>query len=90
MTATTKPHPALGLTYKDSITEYQGTVVAVCHYLSGCTHYYLESPELVDGKPVVEWFDDQRLTPVEDGADHSPLADPPRSPGAPPLGLPHP
>lgn len=52
----------LGKKYKDTITGFEGTATARCHYLSGCDHIQLAA--LVDGLVKEPWFDMPRLKPV--------------------------
>ncbi|MBB6236509.1 hypothetical protein HDC90_001121 [Pedobacter sp. AK013] len=55
--------PRLGRYATDQITDYQGTVVGVASYLTGCTQIGLAVKVGADGKiPPTEWFDEGRLT----------------------------
>ncbi len=51
---------------KDTITGYKGIVVAITHYMTGCTHISMQAKMGKDGK-VPEWesVDDQRLVLVK-------------------------
>lgn len=42
----------LGDVAKDTITGFQGTVVAITYWLNGCVRVTLQSQELKDGKPL--------------------------------------
>lgn len=49
---------------KDSITGFQGKVVARFVYMNGCVRYQVDKLDK-DGKEIVEMvFDEQRLEPV--------------------------
>ena len=51
----------LGAEVTDSITDFEGTIVARCEYLNGCIQYQLEGDEPT--KPGGEvWIDEQRLS----------------------------
>ena len=53
----------LGDKVKDSITGFEGIVVARAEYLNGCVSCQVEAKELKDGVPLkAQWFDEQRLT----------------------------
>ena len=53
----------LGQKVKDSITGFEGIVVARAEYLNGCVSCQVEAKELKDGVPLqAQWFDEQRLT----------------------------
>lgn len=58
----------LGNKYKDTISDFEGIATAKTEYLfGGNSRVLLESEELVSGKPVEGvWFDEPRLTEVED------------------------
>lgn len=52
----------LGDKVKDSITDFQGTVVAIAHWLHGCTQCAVQPKELKDGKIIEsEWIDEPQL-----------------------------
>ena len=59
--------PDLGDTGRDLITGYEGVVVGVCEYLTGCTQALLIPKKVTpDGKrPEGEWFDIDRLEVTE-------------------------
>jgi len=46
----------------DSTTGFTGTVTARTEYSTGIARCGVEA--LVDGKPVMEWFDEARLLPA--------------------------
>ena len=49
----------------DVVTRYQGKVTAVCHQFDTTrTLYVVESVDNA-GRPVKEWFDEERLVPIE-------------------------
>ena len=53
----------LGQKVKDSITGFEGIVVAKAEYLDGCIRYQVQPQQLPDGKSIdTEWIDEQRLT----------------------------
>ena len=54
---------ALGDIAKDTITGFQGAVVGICHYLTGCSQLLLAPTDLTkDGdKREVHWFDIERV-----------------------------
>lgn len=49
----------LGIKAMDSVTGFTGTVTAKAQYLSSPGQIRLEA--LVDGKPVSEWFEENRI-----------------------------
>ncbi len=56
----------LGMTVKDQLTGFQGTVVARSEWLWGCVSIAVLSGEHKDGKPVEEqWFDEARIFEVK-------------------------
>lgn len=51
---------------KDSVTGYQGTVMARIEWLNGCIRYVLQSKAIKDGVPVGEHtVDEQQCTLVK-------------------------
>lgn len=55
----------LGCMAKDSITGFQGRVVVITEYLTGCSNALLAPPCDADGKFVESvWFDVPRLSPL--------------------------
>ncbi|MFC3724469.1 hypothetical protein [Neoaquamicrobium sediminum] len=57
----------LGLTYKDSITGFEGVATGHCEYISGCNQTLLVPK--VDEKGAHRdsyWFDDQRMVLIPD------------------------
>lgn len=59
----------LGCTYRDLITGFQGIATGHVEYISGCNQALL-SPKVDDkgARVSAEWFDDQRLTEVQEAA----------------------
>jgi len=51
----------LGDKVTDSITGFSGVAVVRAEYLDKHVRVCVESTELKDGKPVAEWFDEERL-----------------------------
>lgn len=51
----------LGYQVKEIITGFEGVVTARCEYLHSNTRIQVTSKTLQDGKPVVEWFDEDSL-----------------------------
>lgn len=52
----------LGSVARDKITGFEGAVVAVTQWLTGCLRYGLEPMELHEKKPIeAQWFDEDRL-----------------------------
>lgn len=52
----------IGCIGKDTITGFEGMVIALVNHLYGCHHYHLQPVELVDGKLAeTEGFDVQRI-----------------------------
>jgi hypothetical protein len=56
----------MGDTVKDDVTGYEGVVVAITHYMTGCTHASLQAKKNKEGK-VPEWesFEETRMTLVK-------------------------
>lgn len=47
---------------KDKLTGFEGTVVARCEFVNGCTQYELQSSTLKDGLPQkTMWIDEVQL-----------------------------
>lgn len=52
----------LGCVVRDSITGFEGVVIAISEYLNGCTTACVKAQKLKDGKPISdEWFDIEQL-----------------------------
>lgn len=52
----------LGKTGKDLVTGFEGTIVGVVSYLTGCSQYLLQ-PKTKDGDfKEAKWFDEGRVT----------------------------
>ena len=52
----------LGDIVKDTITDFQGTVVGITEWLNGCRRIGIQSPKLKDGIPVdPQWIDESQL-----------------------------
>lgn len=84
MKTDTERHSSLGKKFRDPITDYEGTAIARIEYLSGCFHLELQRAGK-EGKPESEWFDEERVVPVE-GAEEHKDKERKRSPGTPPSG----
>lgn len=59
----------LGSKVRDTITGFEGIATGRTVYLNGCVHV-LVTRQTVDekGSPVAEWFDEQRVKTLEEGA----------------------
>ena len=55
----------LGKTYRDSVTEFTGIAVSHCRHLTGPDRIGLDSKVNERGETYSQWFDIQRLEPVE-------------------------
>jgi len=56
----------LGDLLREKVTGFEGVVMAVSYYFTGCNHYGLVSRNLKDGVPVDwQWFDESRLILTE-------------------------
>lgn len=56
---------SLGDKVKDSVTGFEGIVVAETLFLNGCTRIGVQSDKLKDGLPTdAQWFDAPQLTLV--------------------------
>lgn len=62
----------------DSITGYRGIVTARAEYMNGCLKCLVEAKRGKDGKEIVEWFDEQRLTSKSLAKAGGPMPLPPR------------
>ena len=51
----------LGNTVTDTITGFTGVAVSRTVHLYGCVRIGVEASALKDGKPLLEWFDEQRV-----------------------------
>ncbi len=52
----------IGCIGKDNITGFEGLIIGMLDHLHGCSHYYVQPTNLVDGKVVdPEGFDVQRI-----------------------------
>jgi hypothetical protein len=49
----------LGQVVRDRITGYEGTVVAITHWLYGCTRLVLQASGLHEGKPIESYACDE-------------------------------
>lgn len=59
----------LGDKVRDTISGFEGIVVAICDWLSGCRRITISPQELHDGKPVGDWtFDANQLELISRGA----------------------
>ena len=53
---------SMGDELMEVITGFTGIVAGVTFYMTGCTHYGLQTKDLKEGKPLSwEWFDESRL-----------------------------
>jgi len=65
MQAEKNPDSYLKKEFRDSITDFTGTCVAVAYHVSGCTQLALAPKVKEDGKlEPSTWFDDERLVEV--------------------------
>lgn len=56
----------LGSVVKDTMTPFEGTVVAITDFIYGCRRIMVCSSQLgQDGKPVMESFDEPQLVEVD-------------------------
>ena len=57
----------LGDTVKDSITGFEGIMIAETKWIDGCTRAGIQPTTLMDGLPIPErWFDVQRVKVIEE------------------------
>lgn len=57
----------MGQLVQDTITGFKGIAIAKCTYLNGCVQWQVKSKQLQQGKTIeAEWFDEGRLTGVDD------------------------
>ena len=55
-----------GMTARDSLTGFEGTVTGVVQYFTGCNQVLLSPNRAEDNKrPVSEWFDVERIIVVD-------------------------
>ena len=74
----------LGRKYRDTISGFEGTAVAITEWLYGCRRVGLAPHELKDGQLIEnQWFDEQQLVEVMGDGDRVAL---PRDPGVNPGG----
>lgn len=60
------PDIQLGDVARDSITGYQGVVIARTEWLNGCWRIVIQAQELKDGKPIeAQTFDIEQLVLVQ-------------------------
>lgn len=58
--------PTLGKSYRDVITGFTGVAVGHVTYISGCNQALLAPAVAPDGAlRDAQWFDEQRLQPIE-------------------------
>lgn len=63
-----RPNVALGDIAKDTISGFQGVVVATTDWLNGCKRITIQPMELKDGKPIDSFtFDVEQIQVVEAG-----------------------
>ena len=76
----------LGSLARDTITGFEGVIIARTEWLNGCVRVSLQPRELKDGKPIEAiCFDIQQVTLVEPGAGATkqsggPMPNPSRAP----------
>jgi len=67
----------LGMKVSDLVTGFQGIVTGHARYITGCDQYLVQpepkAEDLGRVRPVAEWFDDNRIVPM-DGGDLQPAA----------------
>lgn len=52
----------LGSHVKDTLSGFEGIVIAVTHWLYGCNRYGVQPKGLHEGKPIeAQWFDEAQL-----------------------------
>jgi len=57
----------LGSKVRDTITGFEGRTVSRIEYITGCVQYGVAPPVKADGTlPAHEYFDEQRLTVIDD------------------------
>jgi hypothetical protein len=59
---------ALGSLVRDTVTPFEGTVVARAEYLFQSDEYLVASKVLLDGKPNELWLDAARLVHLADNS----------------------
>ncbi len=76
----------LGDVARDTITGFEGTVVARTDWLNGCSRFSLQPKGLHDGKIIeADWFDDMQIEVVKakgykpDESTGGPRSDPTRA-----------
>lgn len=63
----TEPKYELGKKYKDTLSGFEGTAIAVIKYITGCIQYELKAYGLHEGVPLkAQWFDEIRLEQVDE------------------------
>jgi len=79
----------LGDKVKDTITDFEGTVVARIIYLNGCVRCQVQAKELKDGKIIEsEWIDEGQLICKDKAKEEE--KDSTGGPGSVPSGFSHP
>jgi len=59
----------LGKKYRDKVTDFEGVAIGQTNWLTGCATAGLQGKINKEGKkPEAEWFDVNRLEPVESKA----------------------
>ena len=72
----------IGSIVKETVTGFEGVVMARCEYATGCLHYELQPRKIdKDGKPIEgRWYDETRLVLTKKKAVPIPVTD--KSPGS--------
>ncbi len=55
----------LGNVVKDEVTGFTGTATSRTEYLGGSTRVQVTAHALSDGRPVEDWFEEERLVTVK-------------------------
>ena len=62
----------LGMRVQDVVTGFEGMVLGHARYLTGCDQYLVQpepkEEDLGKKRPTAEWYDDNRLAVMEEGA----------------------
>jgi hypothetical protein len=65
-----EPGIQLGRTYRDKISDFIGVATGYVQYITGCNQVLLGPKVKEDGSlPNSQWFDEQRLEPVQNVPD---------------------
>jgi len=82
----------LGDKVKDTITDFEGTVISKVIHLNGCIRYEVKPKKLKDGKTIEsEWIDEGQLIVIEEAElQEKKEEELPGGPGSVPSGFSHP